>query len=115
MTGISNSDFIQKAKEVGPFEFQYVFMRLAGGEGNFYYKPVNSKRKLWMEEHGGIKIYRDNFVVRPYGDSKSKSYDWLGLDARKGVNPVAVADKSEQWHANNSQMQYTPYLFQTEK
>lgn len=113
LTGISNSDFIQKAKEVGPFEFQYVFMRLAGGEGNFYYKPVNSKRKLWMEEHGGIKIYRDNFVVRPYGDSKSKSYDWLGLDARKGVNPVAVADKSEQWHANNSQMQGTVLISRT--
>ena len=113
LTGNDNLDFIQKAKEVGPFEFQYVFMRLAGGEGGFYSKPVNTKRKMWMEEHGGIKIYRDNFVVRPYGDSKSKSYDWLGLDARKGVNPVAVADKSEQWHANNSQMQGTVLISRT--
>lgn len=89
-------------------------MKLAGGEGNYYYKPVNSKRKLWMEEHGGIKIYRDNFVVRPYGDPKSKTYDWLGLDARKGANPVAVSDKSEQWHVNNSQIQGTVLISRTE-
>lgn len=60
-----------------------------------------------MENHGGLKIYRDNFLVRPYGDPTSKSFDWLGLDARKGVNPVAISDKSEQWHVNNSQLQGT--------
>ena len=107
LTGNTDKEFLKKAKEVGPFSFQYLFMRLAGGEGNYYYKPVNSNRKIWMEEHGGIKIYRDNFVVRPYGDAESKSYDWLGLDARKGVNPVAISDKSGQWHANNSQIQGT--------
>lgn len=107
LTGNADDDFLRKAQLVGGFDFQYIFMKLSGGEGNFYYKPVNSKRKLWMEEHGGIKIYRDNFVVRPYGDPKSKSYDWLGLDARKGVNPVAVSDKSGQWHVNNSQIQGT--------
>lgn len=107
LTGNTDKEFLKKAKEVGPFTFQYLFMKLAGGEGNYYYKPVNANRKLWMEEHGGIKIYRDNFVVRPYGDAKSKSYDWLGLDARKGVNPVAISHKSGQWHANNSQIQGT--------
>lgn len=60
-----------------------------------------------MENHGGLKIYRDNFLVRPYGDPTSKSFDWLGLDARKGVNPVAISDKSGQWHVNNSQLQGT--------
>lgn len=62
---------------------------------------------MWMENHGGLKIYRDNFLVRPYGDPTSKSFDWLGLDARKCVNPVAISDKSEQWHVNNSQLQGT--------
>lgn len=109
----TNEDFLRKAKEVGSFEFQYVFMKLSGGEGNYYYKPVNQRRKIWMEEHGGIKIYRDNFVVRPYGDPKSKSFDWLGLDARKGVNPVAVSHKSQQWHVNNSQIQGTVLISRT--
>ena len=63
-----------------------------------------------MENHGGLKIYRDNFVVRPYGDPSSKSFDWLGLDARKGINPVAISDKSGQWHVNNSQIQGTALI-----
>lgn len=114
LTKNSNKEFLEKAKEIGAFNFQYVFMRLGGGEGDYYGKPTNTKRKLWMEEHGGIKIYRDNFVVRPYGDPKAKSYDWLGLDARKGVNPVAIADKSEQWHVNNSQIQGTVLISRKE-
>lgn len=109
----TNEDFLRKAKEVGSFEFQYVFMKLSGGEGNYYYKPVNQRRKIWMEEHGGIKIYRDNFVVRPYGDPKSKTFDWLGLDARKGANPVAISHKSQQWHVNNSQIQGTVLISRT--
>lgn len=113
LTGNSNEEFLKKAKEVGPFQFQYVFMKLSGGEGSYYSKAVNTKRKLWMQEHGGIKIYRDNFVVRPYGDPNSKSYDWLGLDARKGGNPVAVSHKSEKWHVNNSQIQGTVLISRT--
>lgn len=113
LTGNSNPEFLEKAKEVGPFQFQYIFMKLGGGEGNYYTKAVNAKRKLWMQEHGGIKIYRDNFVVRPYGDPSSKSYDWLGLDARKGGNPVAVSNKSEKWHVNNSQIQGTVLISRT--
>lgn len=109
----TNEDFLRKAKEVGSFEFQYVFMKLSGGEGNYYYKPVNQRRKIWMEEHGGIKIYRDNFVVRPYGDPQSKTFDWLGLDARKGTNPVAISHKSQQWHVNNSQIQGTVLISRT--
>lgn len=113
LTSNSNEEFLKKAKEVGPFQFQYVFMKLSGGEGSYYSKPVNPKRKLWMQEHGGIKVYRDNFVVRPYGDPNSKSYDWLGLDARKGVNPVAISHKSEKWHVNNSQIQGTVLISRT--
>lgn len=30
-----------------------------------------------LENYSGIKLYRDNFRVKPYGDLKS---DWLGLD-----------------------------------
>ena len=113
LTNNSDEDFLKKSKEVGPFQFQYIFMKLSGGEGNYYSKPVNTNRRLWMQEHGGIKIYRDNFVVRPYGDPNSKSYDWLGLDARKGGNPVAVSHKSEKWHVNNSQIQGTVLISRT--
>ena len=100
--------YYNMCKQVGPFDFYFTFMKLSNrGEGPYYYKTVSKKRKIWMENHGGLKIYRDNFLIRPYGDPTSKAFDWLGLDARKGANPVAISDKSEQWHVNNSQMQGT--------
>ena len=108
LTGNDNPAYANMCANVGPFDFQFVFMKLSNrSEGPYYYKKVSSKRKLWMENHGGIKIYRDNFLVRPYGDPTSKSFDWLGLDARKGINPVAISDKSGQWHVNNAQLQGT--------
>lgn len=38
-----------------------------------------------LDEYGGIKIYRDHFRVKPYGDPKA---DWIGLDkwARDDTN-----------------------------
>lgn len=108
LTGNDRDTYSDMCKQVGPFDFYFTFMKLSNrGEGPYYYKTVSKKRKIWMENHGGLKIYRDNFLIRPYGDPTSKAFDWLGLDARKGANPVAISDKSEQWHVNNSQMQGT--------
>lgn len=108
LTGNSNPEFLTTAAQLGEFDFRYVFMKLSSrDDGPYFYKAVNAKRRLWMDENGGIKIYRDNFIVRPYGDPDSNAYDWLGLDARKGVNPVAISHKSGQWHVNNAQMQGT--------
>lgn len=108
LTGNDTAAYANMCNQIGPFDFHFTFMKLSNrGEGPYYYKAVSRKRKVWMETHGGLKIYRDNFLVRPYGDPTSKSFDWLGLDARKGVNPVAISDKSGQWHVNNSQLQGT--------
>ena len=108
LTGNDALAYADMCKQVGPFDFYFTFMKLSSrGEGPYYYKTISRKRKVWMEAHGGLKIYRDNFVVRPYGDPTSKAFDWLGLDARKGINPVAISDKSGQWHVNNSQIQGT--------
>jgi hypothetical protein len=61
-------------------------------ELNFYYKVAhvwkentgkNIKRedldyvKSVLKEYGGIKLYRDHFRVKPYGDEGA---DWIGLD-----------------------------------
>ena len=50
-------------------------------------------RKAWLEEFGGIKIYRDSFLVRPYGEVDGKSFDWLTLGQRVAVSPVAASRK----------------------
>ena len=104
-------EYINKIKQVGPFKFDYIFMKLQTSKKDiFFYKEIGKHRSAWLEEHGGIKIYRDNFWVRPYGESESDSFDWLGLEARNNANPVAVSSKSEAWTVRNAQGQGTVFI-----
>lgn len=103
-----DSNMIKKIKEIGEFSFNYVFMKLSlqdDSSETFFYKEISKNRRLWLERYGGIKIYRDNFWVRPYGDSYSDSFDWLGLDAIRATNPAAISHPSERWHVRNAQGQ----------
>ena len=38
-------------------------------------------------------MFRDNFRVRPYGETKDVAFDWLGLGNRKTQSPNGVAKK----------------------
>lgn len=108
-----DEELIAKIKEIGEFKFKYIFMKLSmQGESQdvYFYKTISKTRKNWLDEHGGVKIYRDNFLVRPYGDVNSDSYDWLGLEARYNSNPVAVSSKSEAWSVRNAQGQGTIFI-----
>ena len=65
----------------------------------YFHKDINAKlRNTWLEEHVGIKIFRDNFRVRPYGEANSSSMDWLGLGPRYAKSPAAVS-RLGQWRA----------------
>ena len=93
-----NENQLEEIKEVGNFNFNLLFFKksMPGGKekGIYPYRPIRSgPRKKWLEENGGIKIYRDNFIVRPYGESKSKSFDWLSLGERVAGNPAAASRK----------------------
>lgn len=68
----------------------------------FYQKDITGRKDL-RDTFGGIKIYRDNFKVRPYGDAKSSSFDWLMLARRKNQSPAGVASKG-QWRASADQI-----------
>lgn len=111
----TDAEFIEKVKQIGGFKFEYIFMKLANQKREvFFYKEIGKNRGNWLEEHGGIKIYRDNFWVRPYGESGSDSYDWLGLEARNNANPVAVSSKSGAWTVRNAQGQGTVFISRVE-
>lgn len=106
-------DFIERVKKVGKFKFEYIFMKLTiqkKSKDMFFYKEIGRNRSDWLEEHGGIKIYRDNFWVRPYGENDSDSFDWLGLEARNNANPVAVSSSTEAWTVRNAQGQGTVFI-----
>ncbi len=105
LLGNESEELLNRIRGVGKFEFEYVFMKLVGREEEKYYcKTVRPNRRIWLDANAGIKIYRDNFIVRPYGDKNSQNSDWLGLDSRKNVNPVAISDKTQNWHVSNSQI-----------
>ena len=68
----------------------------------YYYKDITG-RKDYSDIFGGIKIYRDNFRVRPYGEKGTTSYDWLSLGSRSS-GASAIGDKSGRWRAEAKQM-----------
>lgn len=111
-----NSDdenYLKEIKKIGPFSFKYIFMKLSlqdDSKETFFYKEISKKRKIWLGQHGGIKIYRDNFLVRPYGNPNDDMFDWLGLDARRATNPAAVSDARENWHVRNAQGQGSVFI-----
>ena len=57
----------------------------------YFYKNNSTKISKDNKTFSGIKVYRDHFRVRPYGDYGSESYDWLNLSIRKNVSPSSIA------------------------
>jgi hypothetical protein len=50
--------------------------------------------KEFLDANVGIKVYRDNIRVMPYGSVERPEGDWLGLGDRKAQNPAGPARKS---------------------
>lgn len=49
----------------------------------------------FLDKNAGVKIYRDNISVKPYGYQGSQfGEDWLGLAERKGRDPAGVSRES---------------------
>lgn len=46
--------------------------------------------RRFLDANAGIKVYRDDIRVAPYGDPKRPEGDWLGLGDRKTRNPVGA-------------------------
>lgn len=60
-------------------------------EWNKYYRTALKISKIqgYLEEIHGIKIYRDNFWVRPYGE---KGNDWLNLEKERVQSNLRVGN-----------------------
>lgn len=70
---------------LGDFELTLYFLKQSSSKQDrqkYYFKEVNSAhRKKWLKDYHGIKLFRDDFRVRPYGEQGS-ARDWLGLSLR---------------------------------
>lgn len=69
----------------------------------YFYKFSNNRNNK-RDIFGGIKIYRDSFRVRPYGEPKTSDYDWLLLASRKNKSPAAPSHKTGAWRVNTDQI-----------
>lgn len=93
-------------KNIGDFNGRFYFNKIKidkEGSKKYFYKDILG-RKNYSEIFGGIKLYRDNFRVRPYGEKDSSSYDWLLLGARRAKSPAAISHPTGKWRVGTEQM-----------
>ncbi|ATL47018.1 ATP-binding protein [Chitinophaga caeni] len=83
---------------VGKFGFTFYFLKNTisddkedGDLKKYPYKKIDSaNRKSWLKKFGGIKIFRDDFRIRPYGENGD---DWLRLGERQAQSPGGAGQR----------------------
>lgn len=101
---IVNVEDKDKIRTVGPFSAELFFVKNGKSDFAFIKDVPTLRRKDLLKRFSGIKLYRDNFKVRPYGDEGGGMLDWLGLDERANKSPASVANLTGQWHVRPYQM-----------
>jgi len=85
-----NNEFIEN---IGEFKFVFYFIKnTKESDSQIYpYKEIiSATRKAWLDKFGGIKIFRDDFRVRPYGENGD---DWLLLGERQAQSPGGAGQR----------------------
>jgi signal transduction histidine kinase len=85
-------------ERLGKFNFTFYFLKNTISDdkedGDLKKFPYNSfssaNRKAWLKKFGGVKIFRDDFRIRPYGENGD---DWLKLGERQSQSPGGVAQR----------------------
>lgn len=87
--------------QCGPLHFSVYFMR------NLSSKEVDTNKfkpkeiRAFLKSNQGVRIYRDNFRVKPYGDPSGEG-DWLGLAMRRVINPESIT--MDNWRIGYNQV-----------
>lgn len=96
-------------QDLGAFSFNFYFIKSTKsdnrGEGDDSKYPyrlfVPANRRNWLSRNVGIKIYRDKFRVRPYGENGD---DWLHLGDRYASNPIGAGQRRGGYHIRQNQI-----------
>ncbi len=84
--------------KVGKFDFSFYYLKNTksddkqdGDLKKYPYKNFSSaSRKAWLKRFGGVKIFRDDFRIRPYGEN---GQDWLKLGERQSQSPGGAGQR----------------------
>ena len=96
----------EKENFIGNFEGVLYFYKISANKKDyerFYYKDITG-RENFAKKFGGIKIYRDRFRVRPYGEYGDNDFDWLELSARRNRSPAGLGKKHGNWRVGSEQI-----------
>ncbi len=85
----------------GPLRFSIYFMRNLSGKDLDTNKFKPKEVRAFLKSNQGVRIYRDNFRVKPYGDPSGEG-DWLGLAMRRVINPESIT--MENWKIGYNQV-----------
>jgi signal transduction histidine kinase len=95
LKGFKDIDEDNTFNNIGVFNFSFYFLKRQSNSLDakkfFNRNFMSNNRKDWLNKFGGIKLVRDNFRVRPYGEVKNVAFDWLGLGNRKSTSPAGIA------------------------
>lgn len=83
-----------KIRSVGPFRAELYFVKNRNGRNELIKNVKVRKRSELLRKFSGVKLYRDEFKVRPYGDDGN---DWLELAKRQTESPGGVGSESGSW------------------
>lgn len=93
---------------LGDFAFEFYFMKNTYGDNTgesdkrkFPYRSIRKGRKIWLEQNAGVKIFRDGFRVRPYGE---KGQDWLQLGERQATSPGGAGQRPSGYRIRPNQI-----------
>ena len=97
---------------IGNYSGVLYFNKIAQTEKDqdrFYYKDIRGRANL-TKKFGGIKLYRDKFRVRPYGEYGDNDFDWLELSARRNRSPAGLGHPNGQWRVGADQILGSVYI-----
>lgn len=100
---ISGEGKAEEYKNVGPFSISFYYLKNMKSTVEIIKDFPIRKRKKMLDDFSGIKIYRDSFKVRPYGD-QGQFYDWLNLGERVQLSPAAASHRTGKWRVAPNQL-----------
>jgi signal transduction histidine kinase len=98
-TDVIRDSHVEDQPRCGPVSFKMYFFDRTNVD------LTTAQVKKFLGSNQGVRIYRDNFRVKPYGDpSASGEGDWLNLNARRIANPAGVGDMLKKWNVAYNQV-----------
>jgi signal transduction histidine kinase len=110
--GQHETDTENLLSKIGKFGFTFYFLKNTRSDDKsesdlkkYPYKSFNSAtRRAWLRKFGGVKIFRDDFRVRPYGEN---GQDWLKLGERQAQSPQGAGQRLGAYRIGPNQISGT--------